>query len=239
MTKKWILAVVAAGCMVFASCKKDDHPSNEEVYHTQLSDRVEYDLFGNIKVATAITHSGVTIKDDNIVPGDPYNKRVINFNSGGWITKVENSYYNTNTESYVLQWKKEMTYDGQNRVTVEIYSSEYDDKGKSHYGYKNEYTFDDNNKTAIEIYSVTTDGTTYVEQDKYVYTLNKYNRIDENSSYQYFPATTKAFATEAASKWIVEKDDQGNPTLSYHAQYDKDGKITSVGEYTKMSYEYY
>lgn len=213
---KLILLLMLGASLTFTSCEK----SSEEIMDSYLhyaTDLQQMELYGKIKQMTRTIYSESKWVNNTLQSGYVDDEIVSEFNKDGYYTKISvyESYLSDNV--WKLRIDRERTYEGydnKNRATV-VLSKYYDfSDNPSVISYeKTTYQYDDKAKTAVEIIQSSEDGSTWTDDYKMVYQLNKAGRIDWNQ-YEYFPAT-RAFDETAGGKEIMEYDDKGNPVLNY------------------------
>ncbi len=237
MIKKWTLAIMAAGCMVLASCNKDDETPAEEVVAT-ASDRVTAGLFGNVKTITIIGYLA-TLIDGTIVKGDALGRRVTEFNNGGWVTFK--AAYNMNlAKALVKSATREYVYDSMNRV-IKYTDKWYNDNGETVKDiYERTTVYDDVAKTATETDRYSVDGGKNWSESNFidVYPLNDYGQKVKPSGGDYDSKSILADVKYAYKYVIKTKDDKGNPTLTYRESYTDD-VLEDVSDYAEFIYTYY
>ena len=250
---KWIAAAAITGMLTLTttSCK-DDEPSlqdkQEEIWEqgNDLSNFGDFLPFYNIDVlygsvkSVTILRSFSSTWENNAIKEDMDHREVVEFDKYGYITKLTTAYRATIGSEQKMLVSNEMTYtrDDKHRV-VELVETGYgyDTNGSvaNKWGSKITTAYDDNAKTATEIKTTSSDGITYTDNDKKVYQLNRFGRIDKNNYTQY-PVKT-GFETEPNQEVVTEYDNNGNRVL-YYQKYMSGGN-TYINVYIKASYVYY
>ena len=125
--------------------------------------------------------------------------------------------------------------------TTNTGSTTFTSTSRTSWGWQSQITYDDANRKATAIVSeYDTYSSSYVEDEKYVYDYNQFDRLDENS-YESFPVlknrSAKAFDSNFNEKSVIQYDSQGNPLMYYYLIPDNTGYY--VNSYSELSYVYY
>ena len=111
-------------------------------------------------------------------------KSFIRFDDGGNITEHQTYVFNTTSQSFVTDWKNELTYDERGNVIIRI---QYNWNSESLVpGSKNEFTFDDNGNQTLRIkYNWNSESQSFVPSEKKEHTFDENGNLTQEVWYSW------------------------------------------------------